>query len=284
MSKTIDLKFIKNSFLELGLRMDGLDVQEALFGYCVSHIFKRGMPCGLNDIRKLYDTIMQARVPSRPFIYGNLSKCRYCGEIIKNLDDAYITYGYWAPIWFICHKACKEKGEQNEAYECQCIDTNCNDCLHFERRKGCEGVCKKTSEAKRGFSNYCTPENLDCFQHRRDKKNNMKTEELDTKKIGEGRFSYDKGSSEEAIRFIIQNKLIYPTGNKFFFGFNIAKNEVCVCSFPDKNEIPRLVCRYLKNGIGMKDVGLDLDDPDFDEFVYRHEYDSSFCFMVKKVP
>ena len=47
---------------------------------------------------------------------------------------------YWGPhsvdgvpVRFPVHKACKQQAMKDEAYECQVIDADCNDCRHFDR-------------------------------------------------------------------------------------------------------------------------------------------------------
>jgi len=58
-------------------------------------------------------------------------KCRYCDQSID--ADPVKTVAYWGatPDW--CHRQCKESGVKREAYECQLIDADCNDCRHYKR-------------------------------------------------------------------------------------------------------------------------------------------------------
>jgi hypothetical protein len=99
--------------------------------------------------------------------------CRYCKKEIKE-EDFCITHSYWSAYWFPCHKECKEVGEKKEEYECQKIDSACNDCGYFERdleKSGkiiLRGICKKTRENVETCRNFC--ENRDCFIHRLDLK------------------------------------------------------------------------------------------------------------------
>jgi len=88
--------------------------------------------------------------------------CRYCKD--KSLDNITITKGYWYKIWSICHKSCKQIGEKEEAYECQKIDSDCNDCYYFERIKGIDGICKKFNKSVKASPNFCTSHK--CFKHR----------------------------------------------------------------------------------------------------------------------
>lgn len=55
--------------------------------------------------------------------------CRYCEQ--PGADTK--TYAYWSgtPDW--CHAGCKAAGEREEAFDCQVIDADCNDCRHYRR-------------------------------------------------------------------------------------------------------------------------------------------------------
>lgn len=80
----------------------------------------------------------------------NGTSCRYCKKAV-NREDAEITTTYWWPRYSLSHKACKTQGEQSEAYECQTIDANCNDCRYFNRKHNAGngvyyGACKKPVE------------------------------------------------------------------------------------------------------------------------------------------
>lgn len=68
--------------------------------------------------------------------------CRFCGEEVSR-ESAGVIVGYWKPIWFIAHKECEVPGKQEEAFECQCIDADCNDCGYFNR-----GKFNKSADAK----------------------------------------------------------------------------------------------------------------------------------------
>jgi len=105
--------------------------------------------------------------------------CRECQlPIEENEFGIFITY--WKAFWFPVHKACAgEKEFKYEAYLCQCIDADCNDCIHFERgptveTKGLDGsigksnsfgVCGKFNKEVRACSNFCS--GLTCFEHRK---------------------------------------------------------------------------------------------------------------------
>jgi len=68
-----------------------------------------------------------------------MSVCRYCERPVDELD-AVKTLPYWnysqselALSEFVCHAGCKISGEKQEAYDCQVIDADCNDCRYFLR-------------------------------------------------------------------------------------------------------------------------------------------------------
>ncbi len=59
-------------------------------------------------------------------------KCRHCNQEITKEDFA-IYHTYWKAVWTPCHKKCLNDLTKQEAYDCQCIDANCNDCGYFVR-------------------------------------------------------------------------------------------------------------------------------------------------------
>lgn len=118
--------------------------------------------------------------------------CRYCNQPIDPGKEV-PTFAYWDStpteqrIVFYCHAACKMDGEKQEAFDCQLIDADCNDCRHFKRGQvekrwlSCmenkkpsmrlvnmgfiHGHCLK-------FDRYTTAQpnkwsGLECFEHRR---------------------------------------------------------------------------------------------------------------------
>lgn len=58
--------------------------------------------------------------------------CRYCQQPLLP-EDSVRTLSYWSGVEFICHKSCKVAGEKQEAFDCQLIDADCNDCKHYKR-------------------------------------------------------------------------------------------------------------------------------------------------------
>jgi hypothetical protein len=89
--------------------------------------------------------------------------CRYCHKLA--IDNPVITKGYWSSSWALCHPECKKEGEREEAYECQKIDSDCNDCKFFKRIKGIEGTCEKFNKKTTANPNFCSSHN--CFEHRK---------------------------------------------------------------------------------------------------------------------
>jgi hypothetical protein len=61
-------------------------------------------------------------------------KCRYCTLEIDP-SELTTTVSYWSAIQFPCHKKCKVEGMKQEAFDCQTIDADCNDCKHYLRGK-----------------------------------------------------------------------------------------------------------------------------------------------------
>ena len=95
--------------------------------------------------------------------------CRYCGKPVAEYDRI-VTHSYWQAFQFVCHKACKSPGEKLEAFDCQSLDADCNDCRHF--RRGVQlgkwvsvGHCLKFNRPTKAYPNFCT--GWSCFEHRR---------------------------------------------------------------------------------------------------------------------
>jgi hypothetical protein len=95
--------------------------------------------------------------------------CRYCGREVPELDCV-ITHTYWQAMMDIAHAGCDAAGQEEEAFECQCIDADCNDCRHFRRdihlqNEGFNGRCLKFNEPTRACVNFASGH--PCFEHRR---------------------------------------------------------------------------------------------------------------------
>ncbi|QOR55478.1 MAG: hypothetical protein ULS35scaffold63_35 [Phage 33_17] len=90
-------------------------------------------------------------------------KCRYCHKPLTT-DNISLTYSYWSvnqgtgPIWYACHLQCQAEGYRQEAYDCQNIDQNCNDCLYYTRKKNhkyySEGYCEKFQKNTHGNNDF----------------------------------------------------------------------------------------------------------------------------------
>lgn len=75
------------------------------------------------------------------------------------------------------HKQCKAEQRAYEAYECQKIDADCNDCLYFERSKTAKvsgytvthaiGQCLKFNKPTKAYPQFASGH--ECFVHRKDK-------------------------------------------------------------------------------------------------------------------
>jgi len=118
--------------------------------------------------------------------------CRYCNKLIPEGCEV-ATYAYWdtRPVEtrqkFWCHPECKDVGIKQEAFDCQQIDADCNDCGHFKRGEvekrwlSCmadgkpsvrlvnmgfiHGHCLKFDRATIAQPNKWT--GMECFEHRR---------------------------------------------------------------------------------------------------------------------
>ena len=123
--------------------------------------------------------------------------CRYCNQPITEqaiLTHAYAyCYAYWdfgqteSRQQFLCHAECKIEGIKSEAFDCQMIDADCNDCRHFQRGQVVKrwlscienkkpsmrlvnmgiitGHCAKFNRPTTAQPNKWT--GLECFEHRR---------------------------------------------------------------------------------------------------------------------
>jgi hypothetical protein len=113
-------------------------------------------------------------------------KCRYCDELVLE-SELTTTHSYWGGSPFPCHKSCKVAGEKQEAYDCQVIDADCNDCKHFKRGEVIKRLLSCMEDGKPGtrlvnmgiINGHCLKfdrptqaqpnkwTGLGCFEHRR---------------------------------------------------------------------------------------------------------------------
>lgn len=95
--------------------------------------------------------------------------CCASGEVLSR-ENLGIKVGYWTPmLWKPCRKDLVREYQRREAYDCQLIDTNCNDCKHLVRGGGGSGVfvgrCALKDVAITFMPNACMSENSECFEH-----------------------------------------------------------------------------------------------------------------------
>jgi len=96
--------------------------------------------------------------------------CCYCN---KSTYKPVKVFSYWNANPMNSCPDCVIIGKKQEAYECQLIDANCNDCKHFDRdrhNKGgntWRGHCKKFHVEVKACPNYAS--GYDCFEHRSDR-------------------------------------------------------------------------------------------------------------------
>jgi hypothetical protein len=88
------------------------------------------------------------------------SMCRHCGKEVSEGDFA-IHNTYWQSLWAPCHAGCRDAGMKEEAYECQTVDADCNDCKHFVRgalinKWAWAGHCSKHDRPTHGLPNFCS--------------------------------------------------------------------------------------------------------------------------------
>lgn len=92
--------------------------------------------------------------------------CRYCQKSVEKAE-AKVVGSYWWAWKAVSHAGCLKAGYYQEAYDCQEIDANCNDCAHFQRTKGNRGCCK---EGKKDDEYTVFPgdwQGMPCFVHRK---------------------------------------------------------------------------------------------------------------------
>lgn len=68
--------------------------------------------------------------------------CRLCKEEVQEKDFTIYTT-YRRSLYTTCHKECLQELQKKEAYECQNIDTCCNDCIFFQRLSGKHWRCTR---------------------------------------------------------------------------------------------------------------------------------------------
>lgn len=111
--------------------------------------------------------------------------CRYCSNWIDG--PVATTLAYWNQTPDACHPECKTDGEKREAFECQLLDADCNDCKYFRRGYNVQrwlstmidkkpawvltnmginrGICNKFNKPTEAFPHMST--GRACFEHRK---------------------------------------------------------------------------------------------------------------------
>lgn len=97
-------------------------------------------------------------------VLGLKNECYFCKEPIKSVKECEIINSFWSTLWRPCHTKCLPKYKEM-CIEQQTIDTNCNDCKFLNRE---ESTCNKLNKKVKPSNNYCQPENINCFVHRKD--------------------------------------------------------------------------------------------------------------------
>ena len=94
--------------------------------------------------------------------------CCSSGKILT-VDTIDVRISYWYPfIWMPIHKNLKDLEKKQEAYECQKIDSSCNDCKFLDRKN--DSCLKKGTKNLNAllYGNTSSPNNRNCFVHRLD--------------------------------------------------------------------------------------------------------------------
>ena len=76
-----------------------------------------------------------------------MKHCRYCEKLIEQGKEVK-TFAYWNKTEFVCHAECKQAGERQEAIDCQIIDADCNDCIHYKRGKIADKIVNQIKTTK----------------------------------------------------------------------------------------------------------------------------------------
>lgn len=110
-------------------------------------------------------------------------KCALCGN--SDCDDYVPVYWNNAIIDIEdgniilhrrVHKDCKSEQRAYEAFECQTIDADCNDCGYFKRERNYKvhatGKCLKFNKLTKAYPQFASGH--ECFVHRKVIHNNYK--------------------------------------------------------------------------------------------------------------
>jgi len=91
--------------------------------------------------------------------------CSVSGERLtkENID---VLPGYWTPnLWKPVRKDILAEAKRQEVIWCQNLDCSCSDCYFMHRAKI---WCTKFNKKAKVEPNTANPENMNCFQHRKE--------------------------------------------------------------------------------------------------------------------
>lgn len=135
--------------------------------------------CFVDDIQQFYmDWIEQGAKTGRCQFFITNSKgelehlywepnsiCSISGDQLTK-DNIDVLSGYWTPhLWKAVRKDLLAESKRKEIIWCQNIDCSCNDCIFLDRTKG---WCTKFYKKANILPSTCNPNNIDCFQHRKE--------------------------------------------------------------------------------------------------------------------
>lgn len=150
------------------------------------------LACFAEDLQEFYKEWIQQSPGRKQYFYMEVLKHKYWipGNICSvsgvklTKDNIDVKIGYWKPsLWKPVLDSLKKEAELEEAYECQKIDANCNDCKYFDRTRLTNNLidcstsifprinCKVGLCTKHNYNVYassCSFQGNICFIHRKD--------------------------------------------------------------------------------------------------------------------
>ncbi|HMT02298.1 MAG TPA: hypothetical protein PKD00_03160 [Burkholderiales bacterium] len=130
--------------------------------------------CFVDDLQSFYKDWIEQKRSRKQFFYeweeGELehliwSPSKICSESreILTKENIDIRISYWSSYWFPIHKDLKVEAAKQEAFECQKIDTSCNDCKFLDRPNS---RCKRYNRQVQICPNTAQ-DHFHCFEHRK---------------------------------------------------------------------------------------------------------------------
>lgn len=127
--------------------------------------------CFSNDLNSFYKEMIESKYISiqnfnseLKHLYWNPSNICCESKEILNRENIDIKVGYWTPfVWKPIHKDLLLSSKRSEAFNCQCIDMSCNDCIYLDRGNS---KCSLLNKNIKIVPNTCHPQNINCFKHR----------------------------------------------------------------------------------------------------------------------